>query len=297
MATRLREALSSLADLLFPLHCAGCRRRGASLCDECARDLGGLQRQRRPLLPPAPPAYALGGYRGSTRRAVLAYKESGQRHLAAPFGERLATGLRGIAALHGWEPAHCLLIPAPSRPIASRRRGGAHMTRVAMHMAEAMSEPTGAPLAIAPHEVQPSRDHPRAKQQPNAHPPNAQSSDDRWSAEVVDCLVLRRGVRDSAGLDSAERVRNLTGGVLVRTGRLAPETLRDRGDGVRTVLVDDVMTSGATAASCLRALDSSGMAVDAVLALTATAGWDERVAPPAPGGARNTRRRALVPRV
>ncbi|MFD0491102.1 ComF family protein [Saccharopolyspora spinosporotrichia] len=228
---------------------------------------------------------------------MLAYKEAGQRHLAAPFGERLATGLRGIAALHGWQPAHCLLVPAPSRPIASRRRGGAHMTRVAMRMAEAMAEPTRAPLVSAPLEAQPSRDHQLVHKQPKAHLRNAESSDDRWSAEVVDCLVLRPGVRDSAGLDSAERVRNLTGGVLVRTGRIAPETLRRRGDGVRTVLVDDVMTSGATAASCLRALDSSGMAVDAVLTLTATAGWDERVVDPAPGGARNSRRSALVPRV
>jgi predicted amidophosphoribosyltransferase len=236
--TWLRDALSGLVDLLFPLHCGGCGTAGTPWCRECAGSLGRLTRVRRPLLDDGPPAYALGRYRGPARRAVLAYKESGQRHLAGPFGRHLATALRAIASETPVAPETSLsaekpvesrpgeyhLVPAPSRTIAYRRRGGAHMTRVARRM-----------LAELP------------------------------GGAVSDCLVIARAAADSAGLTPDERVRNLSGRVLVRPARLPPPT-------ARIVLLDDVITSGATAAACLRALADAGVRVAAVLSLTATAG-------------------------
>ncbi|MBA8825051.1 putative amidophosphoribosyltransferase [Saccharopolyspora lacisalsi] len=188
-----------------------------------------MRRVRRPFLDPAPAVYALGYYRGPARRAVLAYKESGQRGLATPFGERLATGL---AVLSKERPDllavgdHCCLVPAPSRASASRQRGGAHMVRV--------GERAVAALAAA-----------------------------GWSCSLADCLVLARGARDSVGLTPAERTRNLAGRVRLRSGRLpsARSSL---------VLIDDVITTGATATSCLRALETAELRVTAVLGLTAT---------------------------
>ncbi|GAA4620042.1 ComF family protein [Saccharopolyspora hordei] len=222
-----RDGLSGLADLLLPLHCAGCGAAGTAWCPGCARELGGLHRVHRPLLPPALPAYALGRYRGAARRAVLAYKESGQRHLADPLARHLATGLRAITAEHRLDH-RWWLVPAPSRAIAARRRGGAHMSRVA-HRTAALLAAEGWPVAVA------------------------------------DCLVVARGAADSTGLGAAERVRNLSGRVLLRPGRLPP---RD----ARLVLVDDVITTAATATACHAALGAAGHAVTAVLALTATAG-------------------------
>ena len=251
MITRLRHAFHGLVDLLFPLHCAGCGRTGPGLCDDCGREFGGLRRVVRPILEAGPEVYALGRYGGGARRAVLAYKENGQRHLAEPFGRLLAAAGRGAAGLHGWSSDRpWSVVPAPSRAIASRRRGGAHMARVARRMADALGA----------------------------------------SAQVADCLVTKPGAKDSAGLDAAERVHNLSGGVVVRTGLLPRE-------GARIVLIDDVITSGATVASSLRALESSGIGVDVVLSLTATAGWDERVDVPVPNGRRNSARGPSVPRV
>lgn len=223
----LGDGLSGLVDLLLPLRCAGCDAAGTAWCRGCSRELGGLRRVERPLLAPHPPVYALGRYRGAARRAVLAYKESGRRHLAAPLARHLAVGLRAIAAEHRLD-RQWWLVPAPSRAIASRRRGGAHMSRVA-HLVAAELAASGHPAAVA------------------------------------DCLVTAGGAADSAGLDAAERVGNLAGRVLARTGRFPPPT-------AQVALIDDVITTAATVASCLAVLGTAGVDVAAVLSLTATAG-------------------------
>lgn len=185
MLLRLREAISGLADLLLPQHCVGCDVAGTAWCSVCAGRLGGLRRVHRPLLGDSPPVFALGRYRGGARRAVLAYKESGQRALAAPLGTQLATALRSITAEESLE-SEWWLVPAPSRAVASRRRGGAHMARIARSAAVALS-------------------------------------DSGFPAQVADCLLTGPGAADSAGLAPQQRLDNLAGRVLVRPGRLPPE--------------------------------------------------------------------------
>ncbi|WP_134772685.1 ComF family protein [Ornithinimicrobium flavum] len=69
---------------------------------------------------------------------------------------------------------------------------------------------------------------------------------------VVEALRLVRRVRDQAGLTAGERATNLRGAVAVRPGR------GDRLRGVPCVLVDDVVTTGATLQECARALLAAG---------------------------------------
>jgi len=79
---------------------------------------------------------------------------------------------------------------------------------------------------------------------------------DRSDVVVVQALRTRAFVADSAGLSSADRQRNITGRVkLVR---------RVQGEAV---LVDDVLTTGATACESVRVLHRTGVAVVAVLAV------------------------------
>lgn len=81
-------------------------------------------------------------------------------------------------------------------------------------------------------------------------------------AAVAPALKLRPGVRDAARLTRAERAANLDGRV-----RLVPDAAPPRGAPV--ILLDDVITTGATAAACTRILDASGIHVFAVVALAA----------------------------
>lgn len=85
---------------------------------------------------------------------------------------------------------------------------------------------------------------------------------DGHSVAVAPALRLGRGARDAVGLDQARRAANLAGRL-----RLDPRGLPAPGASV--VLLDDVVTTGTTAAACSRALVEGGFSVSLVLALTA----------------------------
>jgi len=79
---------------------------------------------------------------------------------------------------------------------------------------------------------------------------------------VWPALRSGRGVRDSVGLGADERLANLSGKVLVST-RCRPHP------DATVLLVDDVLTTGATAATSTEALRRCGVRVRAVLVLAA----------------------------
>lgn len=85
------------------------------------------------------------------------------------------------------------------------------------------------------------------------------------AAAVAPALRLGAGVRDSVGLSAAARRANLAGRVLARRAGLPPA-------GTTVVLVDDVVTTGATASACVAALVQTGVGVSAILALAAAGG-------------------------
>jgi predicted amidophosphoribosyltransferase len=78
---------------------------------------------------------------------------------------------------------------------------------------------------------------------------------------VVRALRMKALARDSAGLDSAARERNISGRVSLTRRGLPP-----RGE---LLLVDDIVTTGATARESVRVLQAAGARVTAVLALAA----------------------------
>ncbi|MBM7460120.1 ComF family protein [Rhodococcus coprophilus] len=79
------------------------------------------------------------------------------------------------------------------------------------------------------------------------------------SLAVHRLLVHTRGVRDSVGLSAAERHRNLAGRIRVREAGV-PRTRQ-------VLLVDDIVTTGATAAESIRVLRAAGFDPVGVLVL------------------------------
>jgi Phosphoribosyl transferase domain len=77
---------------------------------------------------------------------------------------------------------------------------------------------------------------------------------------VSAALRMRRGGRDSVGLDAEARWANLRGRVVPRPAGLPPP-------GVTVLLLDDVVTSGATLRNCVAALAEAGVAVRGALVL------------------------------
>ncbi|WP_077099317.1 phosphoribosyltransferase family protein [Mycobacterium terramassiliense] len=77
---------------------------------------------------------------------------------------------------------------------------------------------------------------------------------------VAPALRMKALARDSVGLGTSARERNIAGRVV----------LRGRRPGTEVVVVDDVVTTGTTARESVRILRAAGVRVAAVLAIAAT---------------------------
>lgn len=86
------------------------------------------------------------------------------------------------------------------------------------------------------------------------------------AAGVAPCLFTLGRARDSVGLDAAGRAANLSGRIRFRNSGAPP-------DGAAVVLLDDVLTTGATAVAAVRALSVAGIDVICGLAVATAAPW------------------------
>ncbi len=222
--------LATLLDLVLPLTCPGCAAP-QRWCTRCAAPLTARPRRLSAALADlsaSPPVYALAGYDGPVRAAILAAKEHGRRDLPALLGVLLGRALLrllGIQVLSGplW------LVPAPTRRATARTRGGDPITVMARAAATVLVS-SGRPAGVAP------------------------------------CLYTAGTARDSVGLDPAQRRSNLAGRLRWRARAGPPRSLA-------VILVDDVFTTGATAACATELLVASGHAVQSVVTLAAATRW------------------------
>lgn len=81
----------------------------------------------------------------------------------------------------------------------------------------------------------------------------------RWNAPAERAVRRKKATAPQAGLTSAQRRKNVSGAFEVKRGK--------RLDGKRILLIDDVLTTGATASACARALKRAGAARVTFLAL------------------------------
>jgi predicted amidophosphoribosyltransferase len=239
-----------LLDLVMPVECAGCGmtaedlgaagtagRRGTlisgGLCGRCADAVSGppfaAARTGRPA--GLPPVYALAAYRDPVPDIVVAQKERGRIDLPRPLGRRLARAVLAAAETETETERGRGYRTAPD----PERNAGFSLWLVPVPSAKrAVRSRGGDPVrAIA----------------------RACASELRRLgvlANLLPALTHSRAVSDQAGLSRVERARNLAGALRIRSGAVARLAERP------AVLVDDVLTSGATLAEAGRAIRAAG---------------------------------------
>jgi predicted amidophosphoribosyltransferase len=214
-----KQLVVAAADLLVGSVCAGCAGSAGLLCPACRRELDMPAR----LLERHPAGLRVvtkGVYRGSVRTVVLAHKESGRLAVCRLLGDALAAAVNTL-----------------------------------VDTSDCGHEPADQPAALVPA---PSV---RASTRRRGHDPLLRIA--RRTSVVVRrtgraCTVVpairhSRRVADQAGLGQSARLANLHGSMTVRRGAAA--LLRGR----CVVIVDDVMTTGATIGEVARALRIAGV--------------------------------------
>ncbi|MGW7462637.1 ComF family protein [Streptomyces sp. NPDC054797] len=228
-----------LAGLVLPVDCAGCGALRVLLCAGCRAALSGAGAGPvRPFPCPEglPVVAAATVYEGAVRALLLAHKERGTLPLAGALGGALAAAVvaGGVLGACG-VPAEP---PVPGVPgSAGAGSGRADVVLV--------------PVPSAPRHVR-ARGHDPARRIALAAAGRLRRAG--VPARVAPVLRLRRAVADQAGLGARQRRENLAGALVVR-GDGARLTA-----GARIVLVDDVITTGATLAEAARAVRAAGLA-------------------------------------
>ena len=211
-----------LLDLLLPLRCAVCSRVGEAVCVAC----------RALLVRLSPPLCARCGAPGAWP----------VRRCAECAGRRLAFASARAAILYD-EPARRFVTEW-------KERGQRRLAREAAALvAEVLARPGVDALAVVPSD--------RERTLARGHRPAAalaRELGNLWELPVEPLLERVRGVERQRGLGLKERRRNVAGAF----GPSRPPPRPTPWSPRRVCLVDDVYTSGATAAAASSALRKGG---------------------------------------
>lgn len=253
-------AAKDLLGLIVPVECVACGAPDRDLCAGCARRIRILTARPARVESHAPalieasggvllPAVAAGPYRNELSLAILAFKRHGTAALASELASALARALAAAAGTAARGDGAVLLVPVPTSGSAFLRRGFDPLRLLLARVRRDRRLPAGILWAEA---LQPRR---RGLREGAALTLGTVFSAGGGSQKGLGRSQRRSRVAGS--LETRHHVRILGQGAGIRTGRRTVASLRGR----RCLVVDDVLTTGATAREAGRALEAAGAVV------------------------------------
>ncbi|MDQ0849521.1 putative amidophosphoribosyltransferase [Arthrobacter sp. B3I9] len=268
LADRTAAAAAELLALAAPVACVCCGAEDLVLCGACAQQIRLLTRHPFRAEAQAPalmdmdgsvllPVVAAGVYRGELAQAVLAFKRYGQ----APLVHILARALGQAVSAASGGTADVWLVPVPTSNSAFRKRGFSPVHLLLKRLSR--SRTSGGSGRDGPGTIDALRKVGALRRVGALATSGALrgASPARWPVWML-ALPLAAGQK---GLGRGARSRRVRGSMRVRSGPWAPD-LR----GQPCIIVDDVLTTGATLAEAARALTLAGAQVRGAVVLAAT---------------------------
>jgi predicted amidophosphoribosyltransferase len=205
------------------------------------------------------PVVAAGVYREELAQAVLSFKKHGQGQLESVLAKALGRAVKGAA---GTMAGFCL-VPVPTTNSAFRRRGFSPVHLLLRSLARSGTLGEG---SVAD-----------ALRKGGILIPGARAAGG-WSERLQSLVPAPAMAGGQKGLGRGARVRRVRGSMRLKPSLLAPDIT-----GRRCILVDDVLTTGATLAEAARAVHQAGGVVVGAVVLAATRPPDAADPPAVPG--------------
>ena len=236
-----QRCLAATLELALPTTCGGCGAPGATWCEVCAEDVrhAAYQKVARRVGPTPcptgfPPTWAASPYEAVARKALVELKDGDRRDLVVVLAPMLADAVAAVLA--GDAQLRAVLAsgngPVFVVPVPS---SPASVRRRGDAPLELLTRAAVREVGLSPRQL-----------------------------IVSPALRLRRRVADQAGLDHVQRANNLERAMQVRP------RWRTSIAGVACLLVDDVLTTGATLVEAARALRAGGSGHVAAATVAAT---------------------------